>query len=251
MEYVHGVSLSGVLERARTALSAPLPWPVVVRIATYLCEVLEYAHGARALDGTPLRLVHRDVNPSNVLLTHSGALKLLDFGAARAASNTHHTPPGVVRAKLEYAAPEQYRGAPGDVRVDVYGVGITLYELLSGTMPLRQATARDTLQAVLSLPLPKPSRTGLPRRLRAVVLAATAKAEADRPSTMHELRAALERCLLEAREWVGMPELAALMEQLFPGAARLAGHGGATAGADAPTDRQTAPLGTPGATRGP
>jgi eukaryotic-like serine/threonine-protein kinase len=222
MEYVHGVDLTRVLE-ARRQTSRPFPWPIAVRLINQVCEALQYAHRLTDADGGPLWLVHRDVNPTNVMVTFAGSIKLVDFGIARAASRIHQTEPGVIKGKLEYASPEQYRDEPVDVRTDVYGAALTLYELLADGLPFRKGEPGQVMRAVLSEvpPLLNSVRREIPRRLSDSVAAALSKDPRARPGSVEELRLALAECLMDARVEIGLPEIATFIAQLFPGSDRI------------------------------
>ena len=138
MEYVEGTNLAGLLHDARAGASATgpvLPWPRVVQITSELCEALAHAH-ARGL-------IHRDLKPANVLLTPGGSVKLADFGLARPfqpqatgrEARAQMTQTGQVMGTYDYMAPEQRDGAPGDHRVDLYGLGVLMYQMLTGALP--------------------------------------------------------------------------------------------------------------------
>jgi serine/threonine-protein kinase len=221
MEHVNGVNLSQLIERAAVRLPQ-FPWPVALRICACAAEALQYAHELRGPDGRPLQLLHRDVSPSNVMVGYQGAVKVVDLGVARTPRSAEPKP-GVVFAKVEYVAPEQLRGEPLDARVDVYGLGVTLYELLTGALPLRKAAAADTAHAVMSEALPalKASRRDVPSRVGKLLSAATAKSPKDRPADMRALRQGLEECLREQDAAVGLPEIADAMATVFPSESRL------------------------------
>ncbi len=125
MEYVHGRELHDVL--ARVNEGQPLPVDLLVQVLAEICEALEYVHTQRGLDGAPLNLVHRDVSPSNILITDRGQVKLMDFGVA--AGQDDQT--GMVVGKKAYMPPEQARGEPPSPRWDVYATGAILGEFLS------------------------------------------------------------------------------------------------------------------------
>ncbi|MDQ3264722.1 MAG: protein kinase [Myxococcota bacterium] len=125
MEYVHGRELHDVLSRVNEG--QPLPVDLLVAVLAEVCEALEYVHTQRGLDGAPLNLVHRDVSPSNILITDRGQVKLMDFGVA--AGQDDQT--GMVVGKKAYMPPEQARGEPPSPRWDVYATGAILGEFLS------------------------------------------------------------------------------------------------------------------------
>ncbi len=221
MEYVHGVNLVQLLERSAGRLPR-FPWPIAVRICAYAAEALQYAHEVRGPDGRPLGLVHRDVSSSNVMVGFQGAVKVVDLGVARTPRGPT-TRPGVVLAKAEYAAPELYLGNSADARTDVYGLALTLYELLTGEVPLRRDNVGDTVRAVLNEPLPplKAARRDAPARLSKLLVATLAKEPDDRPQSIQAVRQQLEDCLREHRDVVGLPEIAATLSTLFPSESRL------------------------------
>lgn len=133
MEYVPGFDLMTIsLEHERQGeLMAP---ELCARIVADVAGALHSAHDAKhPKTGQPLNLIHRDVTPHNVLLSTSGVVKLIDFGVARAATATHRTQAGLVKGKYPYMAPEQITGQDIDRRVDVYALGLVLYELLTNT----------------------------------------------------------------------------------------------------------------------
>ncbi len=129
MEYVHGRHLLDVL---RAHKGHGLPLPAALAIVAAVGRALHHVHEQRGHDGRPMGLVHRDVSPSNVLLSYDGAVKLTDFGIAKAMELTSFTRTGTFKGKLGYAAPEQCRGEEVDRRADVYALGIVLYETTLG-----------------------------------------------------------------------------------------------------------------------
>ncbi len=147
MQWVEGVTLGKLLREASTKGEA-LPLPIVRLLATSLCEALSYAHALSDGQGRPLRVVHRDVTPGNVLVSAMGAVLLTDFGIARVRDSAK-TEPGVLRGKAAYLAPEQLlHDAPVDSRADIYAAGLTLYEALTGVQPYRRDSMKDALDAV-------------------------------------------------------------------------------------------------------
>lgn len=147
MQLVEGVSLGQYLRySAEQRLTTPLP--IVRAITLSVCEALAYAHELKDAKGQPLKLVHRDVTPSNVLLSYTGGVQLTDFGIARVGETA--TRGGALQGKAAYVAPEQLtHEAPVDARADLYSAAVTLYELLTGTNPFRRETQEATFEAVL------------------------------------------------------------------------------------------------------
>ena len=131
MEYVHGESLSRLLAHARQA-GAPVPVPIVVTVLAEVLHGLHAAHEATGEDGAPLRLVHRDVSPQNILVGSDGVARVVDFGIAKAMGLGAITRDGPLRGKMPYMAPEQLLRRAIDRRVDVYAAGVVLWEALAG-----------------------------------------------------------------------------------------------------------------------
>jgi serine/threonine protein kinase len=131
VEYVEGRSLGEVRARA-VQLGIALEWPDVVAIGVSIAEALAHVHERTDATGKPLGIVHRDLSPQNIMVAYDGDLKLIDFGTARAENRRCHTIAGVVFAKPGYVAPEVANGIPGDFHVDIYALGVMLWELLAG-----------------------------------------------------------------------------------------------------------------------
>src|SRR5450755_3328143 len=130
MEYVDGTTGARLI-RAAAAKGEELPLDVCLHLALSVLRGLEYAHSARDEDGKPLSLVHRDVSPGNVLIDRSGAVKLTDFGIARAAVIERRTDAGQLKGKLGYMSPEQVVGRELDARSDLFTLGIVLAEMIT------------------------------------------------------------------------------------------------------------------------
>lgn len=166
MEYVDGIDLKKLLKRL-----AERNVPVQPRVAAYvlreICEGLEHAHRKTDADGKPLRIVHRDVSPSNILISFSGEVKLTDFGLAKAALRSVNTQAGTIKGQFSYMAPEQVRMQSVDARTDVFSVGLVLYEMVTGK------------QAYPDAPLPV-----LTERLGRGLFEAPEKIRPDLPSTL-------------------------------------------------------------------
>ncbi|MGN6108913.1 MAG: serine/threonine-protein kinase, partial [Kofleriaceae bacterium] len=153
MEYVDGKDL-GAIQRGLEVRRKRLPFDLALHIGAEICEALEHAHTARAPDGKPMSLVHRDVSPSNVLLSRAGEIKLTDFGIAkRAEEATGH---GAVRGKFAYISPEQARNEHIDPRSDVFSVAILLWELITHRRLFSGLGDLDALRAVREAQVPRP-----------------------------------------------------------------------------------------------
>jgi len=173
MEWVEGLDLATLNGRARIV---GMPWPteLAVHVVVEVLEGLAYAHQKRDDQGRPLELVHRDVSPSNILVSLDGQVKLLDFGIARSEAREWQTRTGVVKGKPGYMAPEQACGAEVDARADVWSCGAVLYELLSGVRlrDERRPLADPDLDAIVRRAIdaiPK-NRHGSARELQAELM---------------------------------------------------------------------------------
>src|SRR5258706_4718441 len=155
MEYVDGKDL-GAVQRALEQKRRRIPFDLVLHIGAEICEALEHAHVSRGPDGRPMSLVHRDVSPSNVLLSRAGEVKLTDFGIAKRAEQDA-TQGGAVRGKFSYISPEQARNEHLDPRSDVFSVGILMWELLCNRRLFSQLDDMAALRAVREAIVPRPT----------------------------------------------------------------------------------------------
>jgi eukaryotic-like serine/threonine-protein kinase len=131
MDYVDGFDLNELLRRCARS-KTPLPIPFALLIVIEALRGLDYAHRRADDSGAPMGIVHRDVSPSNVLISFDGEIKLCDFGIARANDMADVLPEDAIKGKAGYMSPEQARGEPIDARSDVFAAGIILWELLAG-----------------------------------------------------------------------------------------------------------------------
>ncbi|HVR03530.1 MAG TPA: serine/threonine-protein kinase, partial [Polyangia bacterium] len=194
LEYVEGPSLARVLRHRR-----PVPAGIVAFVGRELCRALDYMHHFADADGTPLGLVHRDVTPSNIILTPAGAVKLLDFGIAKFAKATQATQNGVVKGKSGYLSPEQLRGEAGiDGRVDLFALGAVLHELLTGERLFAGDTDLGTMKKILEMKIPLPSRlrAEVPPALDRAVMRALERIPAKRYGSAWEMARDLDAVVL-------------------------------------------------------
>lgn len=215
MEYVHGVSLSQLLMRVMEQRKRLRP-TLCVWLAAQIAEALHAAHQTKADNGDPLDIVHRDVSPQNVLISHTGHVKLIDFGIAKSQAAKHRTGVHAVLGKLRYMAPEQLRLSRADRRSDVYALGVMLWEMLAGRSLLRCQHIDDDRDWATREHPPAPSRYSQHSTpaLDAAVLKALACAVEDRYSSALEFRAALLRADPAALQ-LDAPKVAALMGAMF------------------------------------
>ena len=216
MEYVSGADLRAIVRRAAERGIA-LPVSAALRIAASVLEALEYAHGF-AENGRPLHIVHRDVSPTNVMVSHSGSVKLLDFGIVKAASRATKTLMGELKGKTSYLAPEQVRGQRIDGRADLWGLGLTLFETLTGErLFATQASEQELMAAILEDPIPSPAafRSDLPPEVVAIVLRALERDPGRRYRSAAAMRLDVEAALGSLAPGRGASELAQMMAALF------------------------------------
>jgi eukaryotic-like serine/threonine-protein kinase len=186
MELVEGASVEKILHAGRPALAQ------AIRIADDILGALGYAH--------QLGVVHRDVKPANIIVTSRGHPKLMDFGIARAAGDNRLTQSGTAMGSLYYMSPEQVLSHPVDERSDLYSMGATFYEMLTGRRPVEGDSQYAIMNAHLTQFPPAPSDivADVPRELSSVVIRSLAKTPEARFQTAHEFQAALRQATFGA-----------------------------------------------------
>ena len=254
MELVQGKPLSAVLRKATRERRPPSP-ALAAYVIAQAASGLGYAHALTDGDGRPLGVVHRDVSPQNILLSFEGAVKLIDFGVARAFGRVAHTSPGGLKGKIEYMSPEQASAEEVDHRADVFALGVVLWEVLTGRRLYRRETELATMRAILDDPIPRPSEVAdVPPELDAVVMRALRKRRDARFASAHEMALALERFAF-SNDGFSPLQVASYMKGLFA-AEFLQWRKTATAALDMEVDRgeRRPRIETPGAeppTQGP
>ena len=211
MEYVRGKSLAQAHQRARE-LGVPLPPALAAQIVVEVARGLGFAH--RLTDhGQPLGIVHRDVTPQNILLSYEGAVKLTDFGIAKA--GTRASTVGMLKGKFAYMSPEQSRGQPVDARTDIFALGITMWELLSGTRLFDADSDVAVLNAVQERTVQSPGQlnSAVDADLNGIVMHCLEREKSARFQTAQELERALSRYLANKAEET---DVSAWMHQVFP-----------------------------------
>jgi len=216
MEYIDGPNLRG-LARCASGLGLSIPPELCAWILAEACEGLAYAHEfCDPATGRPLELVHRDISLDNILVSREGTVKVVDFGIAKAVGQVHWTKTGVVKGKLSYMAPEQLRGLALDRRVDVYALGIVLYELLTGRKPFDATQEASIARAILFEPLipAEKRRPDLPKALQGILKRALARDRNQRYPDCRELQADLEAFLRSRGKPMGSSRLARFVSRL-------------------------------------
>jgi eukaryotic-like serine/threonine-protein kinase len=207
MEYLPGGDLRTLLRKAKRR-GKRFSAKAAIYITREVLSALSYAHAKRDFEGAPLRLIHRDVSPSNVLLSYSGEVKLTDFGIAKAA--THTSLFYKVKGKIGYMSPEQAKSESLDHRSDLYSIAVCLYEALTGERLFVHAGLTTSADEIYSQPVPQVSRKvpGVPKELDAIMAKALAIDPDARFQTAGEFQEALMRLAHRTGLLMSAPELA-------------------------------------------
>ena len=218
MEYLIGEPVTRVARKLAAPGEADKHDEIVARIIAEAAEGLHAAHELADEYGRPLEIVHRDVSPQNLFVSYDGGVRVVDFGIASAQGRLHRTSTGSIKGKLAYMAPEQMRREAADRRVDVWALGVVLWELLTRRRLFTGANEVEIMLGVLNDEVPRPTtvRPSLDRELEVIVMRALEKDVAKRYATARELAAALNRWTVSRGLVVGMAEMAAFMSTTFP-----------------------------------
>ncbi|MDP3156912.1 MAG: serine/threonine-protein kinase [Archangium sp.] len=215
MEFVAGQNLEQIIQRARKR-KVPLPPEFSGRMATDVLLALHYAHGfVEPATGQPMAVIHRDINPRNVMITYAGGTKIIDFGIAKARGRLNETSAGFVKGTIQYMAPEQVMSKTGiDGRADLFALSIVLYEMLSNTLLFDAPSPAATMSKVIHEPIPNlgdlvPS---LPGEVVDVVMKGLQRDPASRWQNGREYARALDRALPDSFDEQQMAEV---MSSLF------------------------------------
>lgn len=219
LELVAGEPLARVLATARSS-KARVPAVIAAQIVSQIAAAIHHAHEVRDGTGRPLRIVHRDLSPDNILVSFDGDVKLIDFGIAKGeGTRAVDTQAGVIKGKVAYMSPEQARARSVDHRTDVFALGIILWEVVSGRRLFRRESELETLRAVIEEPPPNvPRLLGVDPELVAITERALAKDPAQRFQTALGMRRALERYLARAAApgEIGSQALGWFMRRMLP-----------------------------------
>jgi eukaryotic-like serine/threonine-protein kinase len=198
MEHVEGRDLGNVLRRLKSD-GKPLAPSTAALIAAQVAQGLHYAHTLQSADGQAFNIIHRDVNPSNVMLLRTGIVKILDFGIAKAsaAAGKAQTRATVIKGKLGYLSPEQARCEVLDGRSDVFSLGATLWEMLTGEKLFSGTSDFERIRNVLEAPIVPPSRlrSDVPPALERIVMRALERDLPRRYRTAEEMGEELDEFL--------------------------------------------------------
>jgi serine/threonine protein kinase len=216
LEWVDGRDLRTVHYRTKDA-GKTIPFGLVAYVASEVCRALDYAHRKRDDAGRPLNIVHRDINPANIYLSHEGVVKVGDFGLAKARDNLEQSEVGLIKGKFSYMSPEQTLGQAVDHRSDVFSLGTTIYELTCGRLPFTGASDPDVVERVRETLFTPPSQVveSYDLQLEAIVLRAMERDPDDRYATANEMRDDLSRYLQQLPSPVGDRQMTEFLDGLF------------------------------------
>jgi serine/threonine-protein kinase len=220
MEYLSGETLASILERVaedRAFGSSPHFGRVVARIVADACRGLHAAHELKDVSGRALRVIHRDATPSNIFVTYEGHVKVVDFGVAHAVGRLHQTSQMIAKGKLAYMPPEQLANAELDRRVDVFAIGVTLWEAITHERLFMRDSHAATVAAILSDPIAEPRApdgTLIPE-LAAIAMKALSRQREHRHASALELAEELEAYIAASGPPVTADRVAALVETFF------------------------------------
>jgi len=217
MEHVDGKNLRRILERCERR-GRRIPLEHAIAVGMNIASGLHAAHEACNDDGSLLGIVHRDVSPTNVMITFDGCVKLIDFGIALASKRETVTRTGVLKGKPSYMAPEQIQRQPVDRRADIFCLGSLLFEITTGTALVSESSQHESLRRIVKGTLPRPSEivSGYPIALEKILMRALQRDPNDRYSTAEQFLVALERFALDNQLRTSQHGLGAFVQSLFP-----------------------------------
>ena len=214
MQYLFGKDLRGIVAKAEKS-STRIGLEYALYIVSRICAGLEYAHNLKDFQGKPMRLIHRDISPQNILITYEGDVKIVDFGIAKAAARSTLTQAGMIKGKVAYMSPEQAKGEAIDYRSDIFSTGILLYELTTGKRMFRGETMEILAKVRESRFEPPEKIIELPDKVSAVLHKALAKSPEERYQSCGEMLTDLEECIHELSLWPTSSGLGRIMRNLF------------------------------------
>ncbi len=217
MEYVDGKNLKQFMDELKKR-KVLFPIEVSTYIISLACQGLHYAHTyTDKLTGEALNLVHRDVSPHNIMLAYDGAVKVIDFGIAKATTNADATQAGTIKGKLSYLAPEYLEGTELDGRYDEFTLGIVLWEMLCSRKLFHAANELAVLKEIQKCKIPAPSvyNPTVPKELDQIVLKALSKDRNQRYENLDQFNRALTKFLYSQYENFNSSDLGKFASALF------------------------------------
>lgn len=217
MEYCDGRNLKEYLDKLKKR-GFIFPIEISVYIVSQACQGLFYAHTLTdKLTGKAANIVHRDISPHNIMLTYDGAVKVIDFGIAKAETNSEATQAGTIKGKLSYLAPEYLDGQELDPRYDQFAVGITLWEMLCSRKLFKAPNDLAVLKKIQECKVPPPSSINpmVPKELDQIVLRSLSKDRNKRFGDLNEMNKELTRFLYSYKPDFNATDLAYFAKELF------------------------------------
>lgn len=216
MEHLQGQSLDRLM-RLRNKGNPKQWYQIIARVIVDALEGLHYAHELTDFDGTPFNIIHRDISPQNIFVTYEGISKVLDFGVAKASTQMDATESGVLKGKCSYVAPEQAYGESVDHRVDLWSMGVVLWEALTSRRLFKAKTNAATLLEVLTsqIPLVMDAAPGVSLTLGQVVEKALQRKPDKRYSTAQEMRIELEWFFREIADPISREAVGSFVSNAF------------------------------------
>ncbi|MBT8495796.1 MAG: protein kinase, partial [Deltaproteobacteria bacterium] len=216
MEFVHGESLSRIMTQL-TEEGRRLPLEHAVAVAIGVASGLHYAHSKLDDQGQPMHIVHRDVAPSNILISYNGGVKLVDFGIAKAATRHYATEVGTLKGRVAYMSPEQSTGAEIDARSDIFSIGVVLYEIVVGRRMHGDANQLAILHKLLNFDIEPPSHhwPECPPELERIIMRALRPNPNDRYQSAAEMQLELETFAHSSGLFLSSVRMSKFMRVLF------------------------------------
>ena len=217
MEYCDGRNLKEYLDKLKERKFV-FPVEISVYIGTQICQGLHYAHTLTdKLSGKEMNIIHRDISPHNIMLTYDGSIKIIDFGIAKAETNSEATQAGAIKGKLSYLAPEYLEGNDLDARYDQFAVGITLWEMLCNRKLFKAPNDIAVLKKIQECSIPKPSsiNPNVSSELDEIILKCLSKNPSDRYENMDMLNRALIKFLYSKYPDFNATDLSYFAKELF------------------------------------
>jgi serine/threonine-protein kinase len=217
MEYAHGKNLADFIKEHKTR-GKVTNVEIGAFIVSRVCRALHYAHDAKGMNGSPLNIVHRDVTPSNVIITYGGVVKLTDFGIAKAVSMATPDEAEVIMGKLPYMSPEQAKFQGTTRQSDVFSLGLVMYELLTNTVVYNVNDIDDLVDKMDNYSIKPPRRLNphIPEKLEQVMMKALDVNPATRYQTAKEFLQDLEHYMYDGGYGPTNEKLARYLARLFP-----------------------------------
>ena len=216
MECVEGKDVKDILRKLAERRKL-LPTEYAVYIAHEICKGLDYAHKRTDMQGAPLGIIHRDVSPSNILVSYGGEVKVADFGIAKAQISAYNTKGGILKGKFEYMSPEQASGQDLTHQSDIFATGIILHEMLTGRRLFKTDSDVKTLEKIKAGDIQPPSslNPAVPNRLDQLVMRALATDKAVRFEDARALQTALLEFMYPATPDLTRENLGHFLTELF------------------------------------